>query len=307
MLDNFIVVLGQVGALFVMMAFGFFLRKSGRFSDQTIDQMSFVLLYFASPLIIVDKLQIDFDRDVFYAILIGLLLCVGYYIVCGLASLLFWRKQPPDTRDTLRSSSVFPNCGFMGVPLASAVYGASGMIYFIPVLACFNIMQWILCVAFMGGRKEVSLRKAVINPGVISVLVGLFLYVTGLRLPTAIGSAVTHIGNLNTPLAMLVIGAQMARTNFLEAFKNRALYLMSLLKLLVFPLFFALLLYPLPISSELYQVLVLLSACPPAATNAIFAQKYKRDTGTAAQGITLATLLSALTLPLVAAILKTIA
>ena len=118
------------------------------------------------------------------------------------------------------------------------------------------------------------------------------------------GASLSFLSDLNTPLAMVVIGTQLAEADLPSTFRHPRNYLVSFLRLALFPTLTALLLLPLRSSSGLYCALVLLSATPGAGTTSLFAQQFGRDTAPAAESITLSTLLSILTLPLFAVLAR---
>ena len=164
-------------------------------------------------------------------------------------------------------------------------------------LLAFNLTSWTLGVLIMGGRAAFSLRRAVLNPGVVGIGLGLLCFLSGLRFPSPVGASLSFLSDLNTPLAMVVIGTQLAEADLPNTFRQPRNYLVSFLRLALFPTLTALLLLPLRSSSGLYCALVLLSATPVAGTTSLFAQQFGRDTAPAAESITLSTLLSILTLP----------
>jgi len=304
-LERFIVVAQPVVSLFLMMAVGFALEKKGQLPEKVSGAFSFALLYVGSPCVLVDSLQqLDGGAEMLPVVWGGLALGGLYFFLAIALSLLLWKKAEPDKRDTLRFGCTFPNCSFMGLPLMLSIYGPRGAIYAVPMIIVFNVLQWTYGVWVMGGKEQVSIRHAIVNPGTLSVVVGLFLFATGGRLPAAIGDTVHYLGGLNTPLAMLIIGAQMARTDLLQTFRQKELYGVSLLKLLAFPTLFALVALPFGADRSLLIAMVILAACPTAGVTGIFAQRYERDTGLAAQSISLCTLLSMLTLPLVASVME---
>ena len=304
MLESLSVVAQPVITLFFMMAVGFMLEKKGHMSEEISARLSFILLYIGGPCVLVDSLQkLEGGPNMLPTIGAGLGLSSVYFLTSIAVSMLFWKHAGRDRRDTLRFGSVFPNCSFMGLPLMLSIYGPYGAIYAVPMIAVFNILQWTFGVWVMGGKELINVKKAILNPGTLSVAVGLGLFALGWKLPAPIGNTVYYLGGLNTPVAMLVIGAQMARVDLASTFRKKELYGASLLKLLMFPALFALITLALKVERSLLVALVLLAACPTAGTTGIFAQRYERDTSSAAQSITLSTLLSLLTLPLVAAIM----
>jgi predicted permease len=159
----------------------------------------------------------------------------------------------------------------------------------------------------MGGRESASVKNALINPGTIAFAVGVVLFTIGFNLPPQIGGAVSFFADVNTPLAMVIIGAQMADANLTSLLRTPVLYLSAFLKLLVVPAFTALALYPLHMPAMAYCVTVVLAATPTGGMTSMFAERFGRDTATAAQAVTLTTLLSIITLPVFATVIRAVA
>ena len=292
---------GQVSVLFLLMAVGYGLGKAGKLNSAGLGQMSFLLLYIVCPCVMIDCLQVERTPELVRELAFGGIIAVGCYLLFLALSLLFFRKSEPDTRDSLRFAVAYGNVGFMGVPLVQSVLGSDALVYGALSLAAFNLTTWTLGVLIMGGKGAFSVKKAVLNPGVIGLLVSLVLFLTGISLPGPVGSTVSFLSDLNTPLAMIVIGAQLAAADIVGAFRQPVLYLASVLKLILVPAVTAVVLLPLGLSAGLYCALVLLAATPVAGTTSIFAQQFGRNPAPAVQVITLSTLLSIVTLPVFAA------
>lgn len=308
MLSDFIVVLGQVVTLFLMMGVGFFFAKRGQLGTVALGQMSHLLLYIVSPCIVIDSLlKRTFTPDLTRALGICVAVLVVSYLLYMLLTHPLYPGQGPDARDTLRFAACYGNCGFMGLPLVQGILGDEALIFCTVALAIFNIATWTHGAALMGGKEQVSLRKVIFNPGVVGCVIGFFLFFTGIRPPQPVSTAIDYMADLNTPLAMVVIGGQMAGADLGETFRKRTLYLASAVKLLVLPVLTALLLLPLRLDRLMYCTLVILSGCPTAGITGIFAQQFHRDTTSAAQMITLSTLLSVLTLPVLAVAARALA
>ena len=307
MLTDFLIVMGQVLTLFLMMAVGFFFAKRGQLTSPALSQMSHVLLYIVAPCVVIDSLlKAECTPELTHSILLCGVAMLATYAMYMLLATPFFPKTPSDTRDTLRFAMVYANAGFMGLPLVQGVLGADALIYCTVTLAIFNIATWTHGAILMGGRSNASLKKAILNPGVIGCIIGFVFFFSGLRLPSPAATAIDYLADLNTPLAMLVIGGQMASSNLPETFRRPALYAASAVKLLAFPLLTALVLLPFGLNSLTYCTLVVLSACPTAGITSIFAQSFHRDTSTAAQMITLSTLLSIFTLPVLALVARSL-
>lgn len=292
-------VLGQVTTLFLLMGIGFFLGKTGRLSLVGTGEMSFLLMYIVTPCIIVGSFQTDWEGDTLRTLAVGtaaLAVCYGVYI---LISLLLFRDKPADLQAPLRFGCIYGNTGFMGLPLVRAVLGEEALIFAVVSMVVFNVLCWTHGVILMGGRGAFSPKKIVLNPGVIAVAIGLPLFLLRLRLPGPLYNAVGFVGDLNTPLAMVVIGAQMSRADLLSTFREKELYAASAVKLLLMPAVTALLLLRLHLDPLFYSATVILAAAPTAGITSMFAERFGRDSARAAQLVSLSTLLSILTLPVV--------
>ena len=302
MLGDFLVVASSVVTLFFMMGVGFFFGKRGMLYSDTLSQLSRLLLTVVCPCTVINALQVERSTQLLAGMGQALLLVAASYVVFGGAAHFLFPRQSAPTRAALRFGTVYGNVGFMGLPLVMSVLGEGAVPYCAMGIAVFNVANWTHGVTVMGQKG--SLRRAVLNPGVIGFAIAMALFVGGVALPGPVRSAVEYISGLNTPLAMVVIGTQLAEADLPSTFRQPRNYLVSFLRLALFPTLTALLLLPLRSSSGLYCALVLLSATPVAGTTSLFAQQFGRDTAPAAESITLSTLLSILTLPLFAVLAR---
>lgn len=299
MAQYLLMVSSQVGTMFLMMAVGFVLAKLGKLTPASIPQMTNLLLTVVLPCMLIDSMQIERTPALMGSIEYTALLVAVLYVLYCLLSIPLFRRQPPATAKALRFGALYGNVGFMGLPLIQLVLGDHALVYGIINLVVFNVYNWSHGVVLMGGRKQVSVKQAVLNPGIIGTIIALVLFLCGITLPSMIGNAVSFLGSMNTPLAMVIIGAQMAAADWRSVLRNRSILMAALLKLVAMPLLTVLILYPIHPEPDLYCTLVLLAGVPTASITAMFAQKYGQDVSTGAQLVTVTTLLSILTLPCV--------
>lgn len=296
-----ILVAGNVFTLLLMMLLGFALAKAGWFSEETRSQLTRILLYIVTPCIIITNMP-----DVCNAQTLGIFRTVGFafvmiYAAFAVVSWFLFRRQPEDTRASLNSAAVYGNALFMGLPLLQSILGDEAILYGVIGSVVINIFTWTHGVAVMGGKSYISLKKAFINPGVIGFSTGFLLFVTGISLPAPVDRAMVFLSNLNTPLAMLIIGAQMASTDLLRTFLDKKLYLISALRLVVYPAAAMAALLPFHLDPVMYLSIVISVGCPVAAATGMFAQQFHRDTQTASQSIAQSTLLCIFTMPVLTA------
>ena len=177
-----------------------------------------------------------------------------------------------------------------------ALFGNIGVIYATVFVAVFHIFCWTHGIMLLdkGGFQ----LKKLINPCLIAVIAGMAFFIFQIRLPESIDFAMGAIGDMNTPLAMLLSGAIMTQLNFKEVLTKRRLFFVALLRLIVSAGLFCLLLRFLPIDDQMRTVAAVTAACPAGAMTITMAIMYEHDDHYATELFTVTTLLSILTMPL---------
>ena len=155
----------------------------------------------------------------------------------------------------------------------------------------------------LDGSGDINLRQLV-NPGVISALIALFFGLTGWRLPDPVESALASIGSINTPMAMMIIGASLAHSDIRAAFTNPRLYRISFLRLIVMPLVFIGLAFVIPINRMLAGLCVIVAAMPIAGNCSMLSDIYTPDDMTSSHATIVSTLISGVTLPLLVLVMS---
>lgn len=301
MVSNLLLVAGNVLTLFLMMGVGFVFAYRGQFSEKTRSQMTGVLMNVVAPCLIITSMPDKRDAETLKIFWMTALLLLILYVVMILAASLFFRKEKADTRSVLQYGMIYGNVGFMGLPLLDAVLGHEALIFGVISIVMFNIVSWTHGVVLMGGK--ISVKSALLNPGIMGFVIAFTLYIAGISLPAPVYNAVNYMGSLNTPLAMVVIGAQMAAAKPSEIFKDLRLYFVSAVRLIATPILTLLLirLLPFTLSPVMALALIIEGGCPVGGTTSMFAQLFHRDTGIAAESVAQSTLLSILTLPVIVA------
>lgn len=300
MLEALQVVGGSVLTLFLLMSVGFGFGRAGLLSDTTLSQISRLLLYVVTPCIMLTSFEVERTPHSQGQLLSTLAVMIGVYALYMLLAQLLFPREGKERRGILRFAAVYGNTGFMGLPLIQSALGDEAMMVAVVGLAVFNTAIWTHGQVLIGGRSQLSWKRVALNPGVLGLLGGMALFFTGWRLPGPLDDAACYLASLNTPLAMVVIGGQMAGANLPAVFSTPKLYLVSAVKLLGVPLLTALVLLPFRLDPMVYVASVILAGCPTAGATSLFAQSMGRDTALAARQITLSTLLCLVTLPLTA-------
>lgn len=308
MIANFLIVAQQVAVLFVLMGFGAMMRKAGFFKENAIDGIVNVLILVVTPCLIIDVFQRPFDPSMLKGLGLAFLIAVLAHVVLILLAKTAVQHRNEDVRRPLRLAAVFSNAGFMGIPLEQAVLGDVGVFYGIVYVVVFNLFMWSwgLCTMEKGeGRKETGFSlKTIVNPGTVGLTLGAPLFFCSAKLPAVIGVPVHHMANLNTPLAMIVIGYALAGARFGRVLRMGFVYVATAIRLVLCPLLVIAALYPLRASLDrnLMLAMVIAASAPVAAMVSMFATKYRRDVDVSVAVVSGSTLLSVLTMPVVIAL-----
>lgn len=296
-----LILVKQMLQMFLLAGIGFLLYKGGKISLEGSKTLGNILIYASLPAVIVNGFLVERTPEHVQGILWSAAGALVLLLCSILISHFVFRKDPVGA-----FAGAFSNPGFFGVPLMIATVGQGAVFYAASFIAFLNIGQWTYGVSRLTGQplaQGLKLKKLMQAPFVIAILVGLLLFATRLQLPEILRSCVTTLAGLNTPLAMFTVGVYLAQTDFRKMFLKKELYLISAVRLLVIPAVSVLLLALLPAEMrQMKTVLLLAISCPVGSNVAVYAQLHGKDYGYAVQTVILSTLLSILTIPLVASL-----
>ena len=297
-------VLEQSIILFLLIIIGFIARKKNIITDERIKGFSDFVLKITLPLFIIVSMDKDFSKDKIIFSAMILVISVFTYLFKIIISKIFIKYT--DVLDiqegVYRFLIVFSNAGFMGYPISYAVYGDDGIFYAAMLNIAYNAMVWTFGVKLLNKKSESNeggIKDLILNPGIFSVFIGLVLFLTPLTLPSIISEPMRMVGDMTTPMAMIVVGGILGGTRIGNAFTNRKLILATFIRLLFIPLFILLVLLPFNLPKIVLGITIIVDAMPCAANTAIFARKYDADYSLASQGVFLSTLMNIITTPLI--------
>lgn len=193
---------------------------------------------------------------------------------------------------------IYSNSGFIGLPLINGIIGSEGIFYMTAYLTVFNLLLWthgVLVMGSAGSFKEMC--KNLLTPTIIAIFAGVVCFVTQLRLPDVFANPIQMIGNMNTPLAMIIAGANLAQGNLLKSLQNKRLYLICSVKLILYPLVGLAALWLLHLEFHIAFTVFIGMACPAGASAIMFAERYGKDAKYASEIFVVTTVLSAVSIP----------
>ncbi len=302
--ENALTILIQVLVLAVMATVGFFGDRFGFFTESTARSCNNLLFYVVTPCAIVNSfLNTEFTKENAGAFFTAFL-CVTIFhaLVIGLSFFVF-NKGDKERNIVYKFAVIYGNAGYMGLPLSMAVMSAFagdsaiGAFFCSAGMASFNLVAFTHGVWHMSGGGKFDIKKIILNPGTMSIIVGLPLFVCKISLPHIIASPISQLASMNAPLAMVMFGTYISKSNFKTLFRDRNIYLLSLIKLVLTPLIVISALRLCGVTGNLLVVLSIIVSAPVANNTVMFSAKYGRDTSLASQICSFTSILAILTMP----------
>ena len=294
-INIFSIIINQIAVMFLLMILGYFIYKKRLIDEIGTKQISNLLIRVIAPIIMITTFQIEFSieklRQLFLAFIFSLISMIIGFII---AKIIFKKEQKLE-----QFATTFSNAGFIGIPLVQAILGSDSIFYLSAYLVSFNLLNWTYGIYLLTGKKEsISIKQALVNPATIGSAVGIILFVLSIRLPEIVLSTLNHVGSINTPLAMIVLGVYVAQSELKSLFNDYRIYFSSFISLVVIPIImiFALLLIP-EKYNEIKTVILIATAAPVGVSLAIFAEQYGSDYEYGSRIISLSTFMSLLTIP----------
>lgn len=295
-MQSMMTVMNQVVIMMILIAVGFVMTKRGMITEKGTGEITTLLLRIVTPCLIVNSL-LGVDEPPALGELAMAMLCPALAIVIAmLISWAFFKKEPIDRKKVLRFSVTFSNAGFMGLPLVQGIVGPHGVVLGSFFVVVFNLICWTYGYGMMSGGKP-NVKAALLNPGVIGLVIGLPLCFAGLDLPSFVTQPIALLANLNTPLAMLVIGSYVARVHLKDFLTDSGIYLMAFLRLVAAPGLFLLVLMLLRPERDLFLSSAIQASSAVAANAVLFAVEYHGDSKLASGTVAISTLFSIITIP----------
>ncbi|MFQ6862007.1 MAG: AEC family transporter [Beduini sp.] len=286
----------QIMIMYIFMFIGVILFKTKKLSLEGSKALGNILIYAVMPAVVIKAFLNEMTAERLKGLGIAFVLSFAVLLLAMVVSLFLFKKRPIEN-----FGASFSNAGFIGIPLVSALYGDEAVFYVSAFVALLNLLQWTYGVCVITkNKKAISLKKILTNPILISLVVGLILFVCQIQVPAIIISSIQGIASLNAPLAMFSLGTYLAQVSWKEIFTNRYAYLSSVIRLLVVPLLTLGILSFVPSVYSTMKMAILIAASTPIGSNvAIFAQIHNQDYKQAVRIICLSTLCSILTMPMI--------
>jgi len=313
-------------AIFAVVAIGWAVARSGRLGggDPSRVLAGAAFYIFVPALLFRTSARTDFARlDVrivlaFFVPTIAVLLLVyatSRFARAGVA-------EAPAAPSVRAITASFGNAVQIGIPLAAALYGESGLALHVTLVSLHALILLTILTALVeldlaharrrseaGGSHllatlATTARNTVIHPVVLPVLAGLAWNVSGLALPTFADEILATLGQAVVPLCLVLIGVSLAHYGVRGALRNAAL--LSFVKLVAQPLAVLAFALFLGLTGVPLAIVVMMAAVPVGSNALIFSQRYETLPAETSTAIVVSTLAFVVTAPIWLALLHAI-
>ena len=270
-MEMILLLIRQILQMFLLGGLGFALYRGKKITQEGSRALGNILIYLALPSVIINGFLVERTAEHLEGILFSAAAAAVLLLLSAAVSRLVFRRDP-----IAAFAGAFANPGFFGVPLIIASVGQGAVFYVASFIAFLNVGQWTWGVSLLTGqpaRQGFQLKKLIRAPFMIAILIGLFFFLTQIRLPSAVKGCISTVASLNTPLAMFTVGIYLAQTDIPRMCRRKANYLVAAVRLAGVPLLSVLLLSLLPSEwHDMKMALLLASCCPVGSNVAVYAQ-----------------------------------
>lgn len=191
---------------------------------------------------------------------------------------------------------------FIGLPIAEALYGATAVLYC--ALSCipYNLLLYSYGVwrlrsgKALGGGAAFKLKDVFTVP-LFATLAALLIFIFDIQLPYILRELISTTASATMPASMIVIGATLGGVKIADGFKQRYVYLISLMRLIIVPAAVWFIVGLLSTDSMLVSTCTIIAACPSAVVVSILALQNDYDAAFSSNAVLVTTALSMISLP----------
>ncbi|NLN83372.1 MAG: AEC family transporter [Firmicutes bacterium] len=284
--------------LFILIMIGYLLTKSKIINKESGKTLADLLVYFILPSNIIISFLMEFNLQILKEGLVILIVSACIQMITPLLGKYIYPGSEGKELAVLRYGTVVSNAGYLGNPMALALYGSQGLLYASIFLIPQRIVVWSLGVSyFTGNRGKKMFKQILFHPCILAVIVGLVLMLAQIKLPSALVKVLQHGSNSVTPISMVLIGNLLADISF-KSLINKTILWYTTVRLILIPAAVLAICSALNLPTMVTVISTLLVAMPAGATTAILAAQHDGDDVLAAKIVFFTTFLSLITVPI---------
>ncbi len=311
----FYIALSTMASLFLCIIVGFIAAKQKILNEDTIDKLNVLLLNITFPFMMISIFNIELTSQILNSFIPLFLFGIIYQSLLFIFVVVFIKlvKIDKNQKQVTMFAMVFTNTGFIGIPLIASVFGSEALLYASLLNIPFNITCFSFGVYLLQPKNTnvISIKQILLKPTMVGIWIGCILMLSQLiipgtfevdgkivRLPAFLTRTINMIGNITSPLAMIIVGASLAETKFKNVFTNYKLHAFAFVKSIIAPFLIYLVLKPFIINELILVIVVIFSGLPTATLATVLSEQFKHDYVYASELVFITTLYSLITIPL---------
>ena len=290
----------EITSLFLIMLIGVYGKRKNIINEEINIGLRKILLEITLPLLVINSFSFDFQDEMKRNILIAFIYSIAFFIIATIISYIFLIPIKGDKKRILHFANVFSNCGFIGFPVINNLYKAEGMVYGSIFNMVFTIFLWTYGIIIFSNKiNKKNIKKVFSNPSIVAVYIGISMMLLNIKPHSFILESMKMVGNMTTPISMIIVGGILAKVKVKDLFKEVSIYYGAVIKLILIPLTLYIIKLFLKDNSTIINTIIILQAMPAAAMTSIFAANFNKEKEYSAVVVFLSTLLSIISIPLI--------
>lgn len=300
---DFQVIATTMCSLIIIVIAGFVSHKRGIINEEFERKLSGFVIRVTCPALLISSTMGDKMPDREHIPMLLLVSLLTYVILIPLAYIQpVLMRVKRDLRGMYSFMLTYSNVGFIGYPVVASIFG-SDAVFYACILNVFNtITVFIWGVMFISGEnlKNGFRFRLFVSPAMIATYISVVIVILNLHTPKAIAMPLSILGNMTVPSSLIVIGAALAEIPTRKMVGTPHIFIMCFLKLLVLPLLVYYAMIMIGIDTRISSINMILIAMPVASFGTMFCMQMGKDETTMSQGTFWTTLLSVVSIPLLA-------
>ena len=228
-----ILLMEQIIQLFLMIFMGFLIVKAKLLNSEDSKILSIIVLYLIIPCVIINAFQVDYTPQTVKGLLIALAGSVMTQVILLIVVSILGRVFHLNEVEV--ASIYYSNSGNLIVPIVMFILGKEWVLYGCVFMSVQLVFIWTHCKKIISRESTYDWRKIVLNINMISIAIGIVLFLTRIHLPEDINSTLSAVGGMIGPASMIVTGMLFAGMDFKQIFASKRVYFVTFLRLIVVP------------------------------------------------------------------------
>ncbi len=297
------VIIESIFSLFIIILVGVYASKKNIITAKMNKGLIDILIQIALPFMILSSFIYEYDNAIKSNVIKTFYYSIIAYIIMITASYLLLLPIKNDKKTVLHFANIFTNTGYVGFPILYSIYGAEGVVYGSVFNMFFVVFLWTYGIILYKGifkikELKTELKKILLNPSILAVCLGIIIMKFNIQLPSSILTSLGIIGSITGPLSMIIIGVILSGVKIKKYLKDWTIYYGVTLRLIIIPVIIYFMSLLIGETSKAMNAVIIMTAMPAAAMTSILAESFNKEKEYAVVIVSLTTLLSLITVPL---------